>query len=161
MNNLRSTLLTVLCILTFLVSSVNIVSSVKNLSDTENQSEIFINEIDKIEEKLLEDPQSTKKDKELIVKLMDGIVVNLEPRPFFNASILQLLVAIICLGGAVFMWALRKLGLWIYVSGNLIMSIGSFIVNVGPLKYSFCLAAIIMSMFTSFLYYTQRKYLVY
>jgi hypothetical protein len=118
-NGVRSTFLTIVCVLTFLGSGWGLFSSVRGYFRAEIVSEQAAASIEKAQDKM-DNPNTPN----FVKELMNSVAQSTNPDNIRFSSILQLISCLFTLTGAIMMFTLRKTGFYIYIAGIMI-SVGA------------------------------------
>jgi hypothetical protein len=123
---LRTTFITVLCILTFIGSGWGLVmGGVKYFTADKQAMTMSMSK-----EKAVADIQKSKKDdagSKFAEKMVNSMAV-FTPENLKKSGIAESLAALFCLAGAFLMWQLKKKGYYVYIAGTLIGIISPFII---------------------------------
>jgi hypothetical protein len=114
--NLRPTLLTVLCVLTFIFSGFGIFSAITNYTSADTTAGITKDAIEEAKDKI-EGEAKNEKGAAFVGKIMDTVTAGITVQNIKNNSIASLIANILTLIGAVLMWGLNKKGYWLYIIG--------------------------------------------
>lgn len=123
---LRTTFITVLCILTFLGSGWGLVMGVVKYFTADKQA---ISMTVAKEKAAADIQQKSKGDagSKLAEKMVNSMVV-LTPENLKKSGIAEALAALCCLAGAFLMWQIKKKGYYLYIAGTFIGVISPFII---------------------------------
>ena len=117
--NLRPTLLTVLCILTFIGSGWGIFGGITNYTSAETAVGITKDAMEEAKDKL-EDQAKDEKSSKFLGKIMDSVTSGMSVENVKNSAIANIIASILTLIGAILMWGLNKKGFWLYVIGTFV-----------------------------------------
>jgi hypothetical protein len=128
--NLRPTLLTVLCILTFIGSGFSIFSSITNYTGADTAvgitKDVLEETKDKIEEKANDDKGAA-----FAGKIMDAVTAGMTVKNVQNNAIANFIASILTLIGGILMWGLNKKGFWLYVIGTAVIILAPMMIYGG------------------------------
>jgi hypothetical protein len=112
----RSTFLTVICVLTFIGSGWGIIKAVREYATADTIVSMTTARLDKVEDKL------DDKDQPGFVKgIFSSLATNLTAPNIRRQAILSLVSCLLTLGGAVMMWNLKKTGFYLYIAGTIVL----------------------------------------
>jgi hypothetical protein len=123
---LRTTFISVLCILTFIGSGWGLVMGGVKYFTADKQAVTM----SMSKEKAAADIQQKGKDdaaSKFAEKMVNSMAV-FTPENLKKAGIAEALAALCCLGGAFLMWQLKKNGYYLYIAGTLIGIISPFVI---------------------------------
>ncbi|MGL6268792.1 MAG: hypothetical protein ACRC2O_12750 [Chitinophagaceae bacterium] len=126
----RPTLLTVLCILTFIASAWGIFSGISNYMNADISSQIAGTALDTAKENISKENENTAASK-MAEKVISGASAMLNPENIKKNALFSILANLLSFGGAFLMFQLKKIGFWTYVAGAGIAIITPLIVY-GP-----------------------------
>lgn len=112
----RPTFLTVLCILTFLGSSISLISGVFSFLTANTTAQLSQVSMQDSKERLEEAGAQSG----FAEKLMSDTRDAMTPENIKNASVAAAVAAVFTLLGAILMFGLKKKGFWLYVVGTII-----------------------------------------
>jgi hypothetical protein len=155
----RPTLLTVLCILTFLGSSWGIFDGFINIFKAKTIDTVGLNDQLQTEMDKLNDSGTTG---ETLTKLLEGAmdVANKAIEKAIPLAIFSIIASMLSIFGAYLMWNLKKSGFYIYITAQIISLFGIFYL----LGLSFASIAIVgfgglLSLIFTILYGVNLKYM--
>jgi len=120
--NKRSTMLTVLCILSFVGSGFGIIGGAFNLTsmrakNMQQMQEKMQQDKAKLQEKMAQE-KNKKNSSKLAIKMMEASADMADPVKMKTAGILNLICSCITILGAILMWKRNRLGFYLYVVGS-------------------------------------------
>jgi hypothetical protein len=156
MNTPRPTIITVLCILTFLVSSFGLYSAISSFKDPGLSSEVSKNAI---EDQFEEAENKAKSEEETkMLEMIKGMIAPLfvveNVRSMGISKIIENILTII---GAILMFGMNKKGFWIYLGGIAVSVISPMIFWGGGLGIGMGLVYGVLSILFCVLYYQNLK----
>jgi hypothetical protein len=142
-NGVRSTFLTVICILTFLGSGWGVVRSVRDYFSADTVSEQAAARLEKAQERI-EDRNAPA----FVKQIISSVAQSTNPESIRLSSILQLISCLLTLTGGIMMFTLRKMGFYIYIAGIMI-SVGAPLITAKGLVaiIAACLMALVGVVF--------------
>jgi hypothetical protein len=141
---IRSTFLTVLCILTFMASLWNLISYTSEYLNADVSSSFVNQNMDEVKRTI--DDKLAEKDPEMANKINSDIDKVADPETNKKNALVMIISNLLTLAGAVMMFQLKKAGFWIYIVGTVIGIIGPLLVfGIANLFANFM--AIIISIF--------------
>lgn len=114
MEGIRPTFLTVLCILTFLYSGFSIVNGARVYMNPYQTIQETQDQFDELEDQIDQDEMPA-----IISDLFSSVSRINTPETLKKNSMATIIVSILTLLGAIFMWDLKKRGFYIYVAGTI------------------------------------------
>lgn len=155
---MRSTLITTLCILTFLWNSIKVYNSFSTYQGADNVVENMSFGMQEMQETMYKD--MNEKEQEEATKALDAFMATVTPDKLRMSNIFTIISALLLILGGVWMWDMKKRGFWVYLAGNIIGILTPIIIFGGPVGITFgILVAIVSAIFTA-LYYSQIKQMV-
>lgn len=154
MEKVRPTLLTVLCILTFIGSGFSIYSGI--------QSYLTADVTAGATSEAMEELQDQMEDQEVpgfMGELFNSIGETMTPDKVKNMGIATLISSILTLIGAVFMWGLRKNGFYLYVIGTIIAIVAPMLIYNGMMGNFSAAGNTFIGILFSVLYGLNLKYM--
>jgi hypothetical protein len=118
-NGVRSTFLTIVCVLTFLGSGWGVLSCIRGYFRADIVSEQAAASLDRAQDKI-DNPNTPNFVKELI----SSAAQSANPESIRLSSVLQFISCLLTLTGAIMMFTLRKVGFYLYIAG-IMLSIGA------------------------------------
>ncbi len=155
---MRSTFLTVLCVLTFVWNSYKIYSSASNYKNSETMSENMVPIMEQVQEQMAQD--FTEEQEAEMDKMMVGMKEKFNASNIKTSSVLTLISALLLILGGIWMWDLKKKGFWVYIAGNAIGIIAPAIIFGGIVGTSIAVMSAILAAIFIGLYATNLKSLV-
>jgi hypothetical protein len=152
---MRPAFLTVLCILTFLWSSIKIYSSISNYQNAETMTQTMGPIMEEVQEKMAKDftpEQEAEMDKSIAAMQESFTTSNIK-----TASILSIISGILLILAGVWMWDLKKKGFWTYIAGNALGIIAPIFVFGGAIGSSIAVACAILAAIFIGLYAINLK----
>lgn len=107
----RPTLLTVMCVLTFIVSSLSTLSGIRTIVMADSISQATSERMAEIEDKMENNSSS------FVKSIMGSVTAGLSPANLQKSGAIKIIVGLLCLSGAVLMWRFKKNGFYIYIVG--------------------------------------------
>jgi len=156
----RPTLLTVLCILTFIASGWGIISSISNYMNADISSQIAGTALDTAKEEISKESDNAGASK-MAEKVISGASEMLNPANIKKNALFSILANILTLGGAFLMFQLRKMGFWVYVAGTGIAIITPLVVYGASNLMSIGMTAVVgfFGILFAVLYSLNLKYM--
>lgn len=154
---IRPTVLTVLCMLTFLSSISGLWTQSERLWNpgvvAEQTKEIF----EGLREKLEEQPSTA--DTKTVDRLFESVIKRTTPETIKHSAMIMIIFESLTLYAAYLMWNLRKLGFYLYMSGIAVAFFGSILVIGGWMGIVTAIAGIFFSSIMCIIYAFNLKYL--
>ena len=122
-NPVRSTFLTVLCVLTFIGSGWGVIGAVRSYAGADTISSIANGAMQGAEDKL--DQQGTPN---FVKQIFSSLAAGLTPDSIRKSSILKLISCLLTLLGAIMMWNLKKIGFYLYIAGIAVFTLAPIII---------------------------------
>jgi hypothetical protein len=121
-SKVRTTFLTVICVLTFIGSGWGIIRAVREYATADTIVSMTTARLDKVEDKL------DDKDTPGFVKgIFSSLATNLTAPNIRRQAILSVVSCLLTLGGAIMMWNLKKAGFYLYIAGIIILVVAPII----------------------------------
>jgi hypothetical protein len=155
----RPTLLTVLCILTFIGSGWGLISGVINIFTAKTIDTAGLNDQMQTEMEKLNDSGTAG---ETVSKLMEGTmdVANKAMENAVPLAIISMVAAALAIFGAYQMWNLNKKGFYVYVLAQIISIAGIFVyLGVGVMSLMFIGFGGLIALIFVILYGVNLKYM--
>jgi hypothetical protein len=114
---MRPTLLTVLCILTFIGSAWGIISSISSYMNADISSQIAGTALDTAKENISKESDNKAASK-MAERVISGASEMLNPANIKKNALFSILANLLTFGGAFLMFQLKKVGFWAYVAGT-------------------------------------------
>ncbi|MCF2442714.1 hypothetical protein L0657_02005 [Dyadobacter sp. CY345] len=153
----RPTVLTVLCILTFLSSISGLWTQSERLWNpgvvADKTRELFQSAREKLEE------QPSQADTKTVDRLLESVIQRTTPDMIRKSAVIMLIFESLTLYAAYLMWNLKKLGFYLYLGGMVVAFLGSVLVIGGWLGVVTGLAGIFFSSIMCIIYAFNLKYL--
>jgi hypothetical protein len=127
---LRPTLLTVLCILTFIGSAWGIINSISSYMNADISSQIAGTALETAKENINKESDNKAASK-MAERVISGASEMLNPANIKKNALFSILANLLTFGGAFLMFQLKKIGFWTYLAGAGIAIITPLIVY-GP-----------------------------
>ena len=121
-NPVRSTFLTVLCVLTFIGSGWGVIGAVRSYVGADTISSVANGAMDQAKENMGDQAPNFLK------QLMSSVSAGLSPESIRKSAIFKLVSCLLTLLGAIMMWNLKKTGFYLYIAGTVVMAIGPLVV---------------------------------
>jgi hypothetical protein len=112
----RPTLLTVLCILSFIGSAWGIFSSISNYMNADISSQVAGTVLDSAKEEISKESDNQAASK-MAEKVISGASEMLNPENIKKNALFSILANLLTLGGAFLMFQMKKVGFWTYLAG--------------------------------------------
>jgi len=122
-NPVRSTFLTVICVLTFIGSGLGIVGSVRSYVGADTISSIASGAMENAEDKM--DQKDTPN---FVRQIFSSLTAGLSADNIRKSSILKLVSCLLTLLGAIMMWNLKKIGFYLYIAGTIVLVISPIVI---------------------------------
>lgn len=130
MENLRPSLLTALCILTFIFSGYSIFKSVSEFVSAEETvgltKDVMDDALDKAEEGV-----KSEKEAKMLESIVGSITKGISVENMKNNALATGISCLLTLLGAILMWGLNKKGFYLYIIGSLISIFGPIFIFQG------------------------------
>ena len=123
----RSTFLTVLCVLTFIGSGWGIIGSVRSYAGADTISSVANGAMQNAEDKMDEQGKTPN----FVKQLFSSVAVGLTADNIRKSAIFKLISCLLTLSGAIVMWNLKKAGFYIYILGIIVLVVAP--VTIGKL----------------------------
>ena len=120
----RPVFLTVLCILTFIGSSIGIIGGIINYISAKTAAELVKTATEDAQQKLEAGDNGANK---LAEKMMSGIEPMQNPENIRKNALFRVAGSLLTLLGGILMFSLRKIGFWSYILGTIIAVAGPFV----------------------------------
>jgi len=120
----RPTLLTVLCILTFIASSWGVMNGIRTYMNANVASAIIDQAMGTARQQVQESAKDDARAGKIAEKIMDGASQLADPVKLKKNALFSILANLLTLGGAWLMFQMRKPGFWVYVAGVAVSVIG-------------------------------------
>jgi hypothetical protein len=114
----RSTFLTVICILTFIGSGWGLISAIRSYAMADTVATVASGAVKEAENQM--DQQNTP---DFAKKLVDSVSEGLTPENIRKTAIFEFISNLLTLFGAILMWNQRKIGFYMYIVGILLLII--------------------------------------
>lgn len=153
----RPTVLTVLCILTFLSSVSGLWTQSERLWNpgvVADKTRVIFEEL---REKLEEQPSQA--DTQTMDRLFESVIRRTTPETTRNSAIIMIIFESLTLYAAYLMWNLRKRGFYLYLGGMAVAFFGSILVVGGWLGIVTAIAGIFFSSIMAIIYAFNLKHL--
>jgi hypothetical protein len=124
----RPTLLTVLCILTFIASAWGIVSSIRTYINADAVSGIVNTAMDQAKTNMQENVKDNPEAGKMAEKIMNNATAMTDPAKMKKKAMFDLVANLLAFAGAFLMFNLRKNGFWIYLGNVAIVILAPLIV---------------------------------
>mgnify|MGYP002386103496 CR=1 FL=1 len=126
----RPVFLTVLCILTFIGSGWAIVSGISSYLTADTTADIVQAAMEDAKDKIDDAGGGSSK---MAEKMISGASEMVKPEHLKKSALFSIIAAICTLGGAIFMFTLKKAGYWLYILGTAISIAGPLYIFGGNL----------------------------
>ena len=120
----RSTFLTVLCVLTFIGSGWGIIGSVRSYAGADTISSVANGAMQNAEDKMDEQGKTPN----FVKQLFSSVAVGLTADNIRKSAIFKLISCLLTLSGAIVMWNLKKAGFYLYIAGTALLAIAPILV---------------------------------
>ncbi len=129
----RSTFLTVLCVLTFIGSAYGIYQGITTIVSSGKMSEMMKNTVNNEKQAEQRKQMEAKNDKgsKFGLKMMDSVKEMSDEKKLKQAGVVAIIGNLLTLGGAILMWRLNRVGFFVYLAG-IVTWVGAPIVIYGP-----------------------------
>lgn len=137
----RTSFLTVLCVLTFIGSAYGLYQGVTSITNSKKMASMVTsqNTPEKQEEQRKKLEEKNDKGSKFALKMMDGVKDMADENKIKQSGIIAIIANLLTLAGAVLMWRLNRTGFYLYVAGIvawvaspfIIYGTGSFIAMIG------------------------------
>lgn len=149
----RPTLLTVLCILTFLSAGFGVFNAVTTYSSADVVAEAAQEGLDRAAERV-DDAEAS----DFVDKIMGRVSANMTPENIRKSAVADGLYNLLALAGALLMFNLRKPGFYLYLAGIAVAIIAPFVIY-GGLMGAAGAATTFFSIIFAVLYATQLRFM--
>jgi len=154
--SVRPTLLTILCILTFLWNAYKFYGAVPNVftpekvvASKEQANEMMMDWMSKyMSEKDLEQVEESQKETN---KMFDEQILLI-------TGIVSIVSSVLLILGGIWMWGLRKKGFFVYVAGNALGVIAPIVIMGGQIGWAIGIMSLINAVLFTGLYAMHLKY---
>jgi 1,4-dihydroxy-2-naphthoate octaprenyltransferase len=126
----RPVFLTVLCILTFIGSGWAIVSGISSYLTADTTADIVQAAMEDAKDKIDDAGGGSSK---MAEKMISGASEMVRPENLKKSAMFSIIAAVCTLGGAIFMFMLKKAGYWLYILGTAISIAGPLYIFGGNL----------------------------
>lgn len=135
----RSTFLTVLCVLTFLGSTLGLFSGVNTFITADEAAATIKKSQAKKDSATADAPQKNDRDAQFGEKMMSSMADLMDPDKLRQGGIAGIISNLLTLAGAILMWRLNRTGFYIYIAG-IVVGVGAtyaiygannFMLNIG------------------------------
>jgi predicted cobalt transporter CbtA len=120
----RTTFITVLCILTFIGSGLILLKDCYNYVEAKSGAL----KMQQARKAVAQDSAKNKESAEFSKKIFEPMAAVLTEANIKKSSLAGILSAILCLGGAFFMWQINKKGFFLYLAGTLVSIVAPFVI---------------------------------
>jgi hypothetical protein len=157
----RPTLLTVLCILTFIGSGWGIISNINNYMNADISSQVAGNILDSAKEQISKESGNNGTSNKMAEQVLTGASRMLDPANMKKNALYTILANLLTLGGAFLMFQMKKLGFWVYIAGTGVAILTPLIVYGASNLMSIGLTAVIgfFGILFAVLYSLNLKYM--
>ncbi len=114
---MRSTFLTVLCILTFIWNSYKLYNSFNAHQSASSFSQKMPEIMETVQDQMNSNNQMSEQDEAEAKKMLDGMMDAFTEGNIKTSSIINGISALLLIIGAALMWDLKKRGFWLYLAG--------------------------------------------
>jgi hypothetical protein len=114
----RPTLLTVLCILSFIGSIYGVINGLTTYRNADISSAMVSSYLDSAKTDIQKEAADNKRAADIANKVISGASDLLDPAKIKKNALLGILGSILTFGGAYLMFQLRKPGFWLYLAGT-------------------------------------------
>jgi hypothetical protein len=121
-NPVRSTFLTVICILTFIGSGWGVIGSIRSYATADTISSVANGAMEQAKDNMGEQTPG------FIKQLLSSVSAGLSADNIRKSSIFKLISCLFTLLGAIMMWNLKKTGFYLYIVGIVVMVVGPLVV---------------------------------
>ncbi len=153
----RTTFLTVLCVLTIIWNAFKFYSAIPNtftpekvIESKEQSNEMMMDMLSKY---------MSENDLEQMEKSQDMLADFFDRNNLVLSGGISLISSLLLILGAIWMWELRKKGFWVYISGNLIGILAPILIFGGSMGWTFGIMSFIASALFIGLYGANFKHL--
>jgi hypothetical protein len=133
----RPTLLTILCILSFLGSSYGIFRGIQGYFASDFASSVVTTGTDIVKDELKDQPHGDQAS-----KLMEKMTEGMTGKNLRNYSLISIFASVLTLAGAFMMWKLRKTGFYLYCAGVVTSIAGAMVIFGGNIIGVFTTAGV-------------------
>ena len=118
----RSTFLTVICVLTFIGSGWGVCKAVREYAQADTIVAMTSAKLEDAQDKL-----DGKEQPGFVKGIFSSLATNLNAANIRQQAILSLVSCLLTLGGAVMMWNLKKAGFYLYIAGTIVLVVAPII----------------------------------
>jgi len=113
----RSTFLTVICILTFIGSGWGIISAVRSYAMADYTASIAGGAMKNAEDQINEQGNAPG----FVKQIMGSVIEDMNPDFLRKIAISKFISCLLTLSGALLMWKLKKIGFYLYIAGIIVL----------------------------------------
>ena len=113
----RPTLLTVLCILTFIGGAFSLLGNVKNYLQPDIDTAAVTKVLDSAKQELTDKGGENLPGAIVVEKVMSGAAEMMDNQKLKRSSLISILSNLLILGGAFLMFQMKKVGFWVFLAG--------------------------------------------
>ena len=126
----RSTFLTVLCVLTFIGSAYGLYQGVTSITNAKKMANMVSakNDPQKQEEQRKKLQGQNDKGSKFALKMMDSVKEFTNENKIRQSGIFAIVANLLTLGGALLMWRLNRTGFYLYVAGIITWVVSPFVI---------------------------------
>jgi hypothetical protein len=157
----RPTLLTVLCILSFIGSIYGIINGLTSYRNAEVSSAMVSSYLDSAKSDIRKEAADNKKAADIADKVISGASDMLDPAKIKKNALYGILGSILTFAGAYLMFQLRKPGFWLYLAGTGVAILAPILVYGASNIMSIGLSAVVgfFGILFAVLYSLNLKYM--
>lgn len=142
---MRTTLITTLCVLTFLWNAFKVYNSISAFNKAEVFAQVMPKAMEEMQDQLSNNKDLSEKDLAEAEKMFESLPTIFSASNVKNSAIVNLLSAILLILGGVWMWDMRKKGYWTYIAGSALGVFGPIIFFGGTVGGAIGLISLIMA----------------
>lgn len=154
--NLRPTFLTVLCVLTFIASSLGIYNAITSYTSAEMAVDVTKDAIDEAQDQI---EAETEEIPAFIGKLLGSVTEGITVENVRSSAIASGIGNLLTLLGAILMWGLNKKGYFIYIAGSIVLVLSPLFIYEGFVGVAGSMGAAFVAILFGVLYGLNLKHM--
>jgi len=136
----RSTFLTIICVLTFIGSGWGVINGVRQFITADSTAAKAAASMEKLQDKM--DSQDTPS---FAKNIFNAASATLNPATLRESAIFSFVSCVLTLVGAILMWNLNKAGFYLYITGIFVLLVSPFVImGVGFLAVTSAVSTLII-----------------
>ena len=128
---LRPTLLTVLCVLTFIGSGWGVFGGIRSYASADMSAAMVNQTLDQTKDRISDQPNSG-----FASKILNSVSAGMSPTNIRKSAIVNVVSCLFTLLGGILMWQLRKVGFYSYVVGTIIGAVTPLLILGGVVAWA-------------------------